>query len=219
MATIFVACNNANMQTELDNSKEPNVEVYRALSAVRSGIALGGIGVGSIELRKDGNFYNWSIFNNYPHGGGPIFNLPVLPNKDIQDSYLFFIVRYQVKGEQAKLKLLQINNSINEAALESVVYYYPWLEPIDKIEYSGRFPFVNMNFTDKDMPFDIAMEAFSPFIPHDVENSSLPGVYFNFNITATTDTPVDVMILGTLRNLVSYDEVEKEFVSEIIKNK
>ncbi|MCK5907710.1 MAG: hypothetical protein KAG37_08960, partial [Flavobacteriales bacterium] len=192
-------------------------EIHKASSAVRSGIALGGIGTGSVELRKDGNFYNWSIFNNYPHGAGPIFSLPILPNKNVESSFLFFLVRYQVEGEKPKLKLLQINNSIEEAGMEGISYYYPWMENIEQIEYTGTFPFVNIVYSDSEMPFDIMLEAFSPFIPHDVKNSSLPGVYFNFEIESKTDKTVDVMLVASLRNLVAYDDTEKAFTSEIIK--
>ncbi len=211
---LWVACSDPD--SSIDN-KIPLKETYTSSSAVRSGIALGGIGTGSIELRRDGNFYNWSIFNNYPHGTGPVFELPTLPNKHVDDSYLFFLVRYQIDGEQPKIKLLQINNSLSEGALEGIIYYYPWMEAVENIEYSGRFPFVHMKFTDSEMPFDIEMEAFSPFIPHDVANSSLPGIYFNFELVSKTDKPVDVMLLGTLRNLVGYDMINRSFASELIE--
>ncbi|MEE9437631.1 MAG: GH116 family glycosyl hydrolase [Saprospiraceae bacterium] len=200
------------------NNSFGQTETYKASSAVRSGIALGGIGTGSIELRKDGNFYNWSIFNNYPHGGGPILDAPILPNKSIDDSFLFFLVRYQVENETPQLKLLQINNSVHEGGMTGISYYYPWMDAIESIEYSAKFPFVNMKFTDSEMPFDITLEAFSPFVPHDVKNSSLPGVYFNFEVVSKTDKKVDVMILGTLRNLIGYDDVDHSFDSKLIEN-
>lgn len=204
-----------NLEIVANNDIHP--ETYQSSDAVRSGIALGGIGTGSIELRKDGNFYNWSIFNNYPHGSGPIFKLATMPNRDEDDSYLFFLVKYQVEGQQPKIKLLQINNSLNEAGLEGIAYYYPWLSAVETIEYSAQFPFVNMKFTDTEMPFDIELEAYSPFIPHDVKNSSLPGIYFNFNIISKSEKPVDVMLIGSLRNLVGYDQIERAFTSELIK--
>ncbi len=197
-------------------NKVPLIETYTSSYRVRSGIALGGIGTGSIELRKDGNFYNWSIFNNYPHGTGPVFELPVAPNRDVDESFLFFLVRYQVEGQKPKLKLLQLNQSIQEGGLEGIIYYYPWLSGVDKIEYTARFPFVNMTFTDSEMPFVVELEAFSPFIPHDVKNSSLPGAYFNFKVTSKMNKKVDIMLLGTLRNLVGYDKIEKTFESKII---
>ena len=199
--------------------KNPIVETYAASSRVRSGIAMGGIGTGSIEIRKDGNFYNWSIFNNYPLGTGPIFSLSEMPNKSTDQSFLFFLVRYQVEGEKPQLKLLQLNNSLQEGGLEGIIYYYPWMSGVDKIQYSARFPFSNFIFSDAEMPFDVEMEAFSPFIPHDVKNSSLPGAYFNFKIKSKIAKKVDVMLLGTLRNLVGYDKITKAFESKLINDK
>jgi len=196
----------------------PIKETYLSSSRVRSGIAMGGIGTGSIELRKDGNFYNWTIFNNYPLSSGPAFELPSLPKTSIDQSLLFFLVRYQVEGQKPQLKLLQLNNSLQEGSQEGIIYFYPWMSAVDKIEYQARFPFTNMVFSDAQMPFDVELEAFSPFIPHDVKNSSLPGAYFNFKVTSKTDKKVDVMLLGTLRNLAGYDEIEKAFQSRISTN-
>lgn len=200
-------------------AKPPVVENYAASSRVRSGISMGGIGTGSIEFRKDGNFYNWSIFNNFPRGTGPIFELPTKPKTFEDQSFLFFLVRYQVEGEKPQLKLLQLNNSLQEGGQEGIIYYYPWMSAVDKIEYSARFPFTNMKFSDADMPIDIELEAFSPFIPFDVKNSALPGVYFNFKIKSKTDKNVDVMLLGSLRNLVGYDTQDKAFEAKLVNEK
>ena len=195
-------------------NRPPQVETHKQSNRVRSGIALGGIGTGSIELRKDGNFYNWAIFNNQPRGTGPIFELPDLPHTDLEDSLLFFLVRYKVKGEQPKLKILQLNNGLREGGLEGIAYYYPWMSGVEQIDYAARFPFVNMRFKDSEMPFDIEMDAFSPFIPHDAKHSSLPVIYFDFKVKSKIDQPVEVAIVGTLRNLVGYDEVMKYFKSD-----
>lgn len=194
-------------------------EIYRAADRPRSGIAHGGIGAGSIELRKDGQFYNWSIFNNYPRGTGPIFKLATLPRSYDEASLLFFIVRYQIEGEAPRIKLLQLNNEYNEAALVGIAYYYPWLTAIERIDYQAKFPYTRMKFTAADMPFEIEMMVHSPFIPHDVKNSALPGIYFDFTITSRCDKPVNVFLIGTLRNLVGYDNREKYFTSKLVAGK
>lgn len=218
-----IACNqppnktvdNKTTETVDSTQKAPLIEKYTAQNRARSGIALGGLGTGSVELRKDGQFYNWSIFNNYPLGCGPVFSIPQYPRDGWEEALQFFIVRYQEKGGDVKLKLLQINQSINEAGMESIDYYYPWLSAVENIEYSARFPYVRMKFYDDDMPFVVSLEAFSPFIPHDVKNSSLPGVYFNFKIESTSDKEVDVMLIASQRNLVGYDQTEKYFITEL----
>ena len=194
-------------------------EIYKSSYRPRSGIAHGGIGSGAIELRKDGQFYNWSIFNNYPRGTGPIFKLATLPRSNNESSLLFFIVRYQVEGEDARIKLLQLNNEYNEAALVGIAYYYPWMTAIEQVEYEAKFPYTKMKFTDSEMPFDIEMTVHSPFIPHDIKNSSLPGVYFDFTVTNHSEKIVNVFLIGTLRNLVGYDNKDKYFTSNLVEGK
>lgn len=199
------------------NNLKPAVkETFTSDSYPRSGIMLGGIGTGGVEIRKDGNFYNWSVFNNYPYGTGPVFELPVTPNRNLDESYLFFLVRYQEEGKKAQIKLLQLNKSIQEGGMEGIIYYFPWMKGVEKIETTTRFPFTTLTFTDSEMPFDIKMNAFSPFIPHDVKNSALPGAYFKFSIKSKSTKKVSVMLLGSLRNLVGYETLQKSFESKLL---
>lgn len=190
---------------------------HSAGQRARSGVALGGIGAGSVELRADGNFYNWSIFNNAPLGNGPFLKAANFPHSYDEEAFLFFLVRYQVPGQAPVFKLLQHNQSLTEGAMQGIAYYFPWMSAVSQIEYRGRFPFVNMRFTDPEMPFDIELEAFSPFIPHDVKNSALPGVYFNFRLIPHPGKRVEVMLMATLRNLVGYDQQEKYFSSKLVE--
>ncbi len=194
----------------------PIKEICTLSQTPRSGIAHGGIGAGFIELRKNGKFYNWNIFNNYPKQTGPHFEYRSGDQEAPGDSNLFFIVRFQEEGKEPRLKLLQISEHLGEAAMTGIIYYYPWLSPVEKIESITRFPFTKLIYSDPEMPVVVELEAFSPFIPHDIKNSSLPLIYFNFKITSLCEKPVDVMILATLRNSVGYDNPERHFVTEFL---
>ncbi len=204
---------NSNAQESRMKGEKGIHESFSRADRVRSGIAIGGIGAGSIELRKDGQFYNWSIMNNWPLGTGDPFEIKSHPGNDGDQSLFFFLVRYQVEGEQAQMKLLQLNNSLSEGGLQSIDYYYPWLSAVEKIGYSASFPETRLTFSDSEMPFDIEMDAFSPFIPGDVKNSSLPGAFFNFKIVPTGERPVKVFLVASLRNLVGYDMIDKYFIT------
>ncbi len=183
-------------------------------SRPRSGIALGGIGAGWFELRHDGLFYDWNIFNNRPLGLGKHFKMD-------NQSMLFFIIRFREQGKEPRLRLLQIEKKLGSAAIRGHEHYYifPWLSGVDKIEYEAVFPFANMKFADMDMPLSVEMEAYSHFIPHDVKNSSLPAAMFNFKITSKTKKPIDVMVLASMRNGVGYDIEERTYASSIISRK
>ncbi len=180
----------------------------------KSGMALGGIGTGGIELRKDGMFYNWHIFNNKPFGTGAFMD----PREWKDDSMLFFMVRFEEEGEEPRMKLLQIDSGADAAAIPCQIYTFPWVSSVDQVEYEASFPFTNLKFSDDDMPFTVELEAYSPFIPHDVKNSSIPGAVFNFLIRPLSDKPVDVMLMACFRNAAGYDVKDKRFAAKVIKD-
>lgn len=170
----------------------------------RSGMALGGVGSGWFELRQDGRFYNWNIVNNSPYGAGP-----ALAGQTAH--VLFFMVRYQLKGSQPRMKILQIPSRHDAGSLPAQLFTYPWMTPVERIDYEASFPFSRLRFTDPDMPFVVELEAFSPFIPHDIRNSSLPAAVLNFAIRSTSSKPVEVELLGTMQNLIGHDVGRKRF--------
>jgi uncharacterized protein (DUF608 family) len=182
------------------------------LDKPRSGLALGGIGTGSLELRRDGIFRNWTIFGNTPLGQAPAVPF-------IDDSMLFFLVRYQVQGQNPKLKILQIDEGYKIGNVLCQQYAHPWLSGIGRTEYEGDFPFIRMKFTDDEMPLEVTMEAWSPFVPHDVKNSSLPTAIFNLSVKSLTRKPVDVMILASMRNAVGYDCPDRVYKARIVEEK
>ena len=193
-------------------------EVMQRADAVRSGMALGGIGAGTMELCKDGVFYHWNIANSQPLFTGRPLQGEAAPNapKPFTDrNLLFFIVRYQIAGDRPRFKLLQIENGDELAAMEEQTYTFPWMPGVEQIATEYSFPFTRMTFTDPEMPLVVELEAFTPFIPHDVKNSALPAVIFNFTITATTDEEVDVMLMASARNIVGYDVQEKIYRTHI----
>ena len=40
--------------------------------------------------------------------------------------------------------------------------------------FIARFPFANIELKDNDIPFEVELTGWSPFIPTDADNSSLP---------------------------------------------
>ncbi|AWR93922.1 GH116 family glycosyl hydrolase [Acidianus brierleyi] len=139
-----------------------------------SGITLGGIGSGSIEIRADGRFYDWTIFNN----GG------YAERQDIRYVYYIdemdsFIVARQ-KKDKVKVRVLQAYDYYFGGS----PYTLPWLRPVKQVEFNGEPPIAYLNFIDD---FKLSMKAFSPFIPLDLKNSSLPVAILKLNSDEVTD--------------------------------
>jgi len=163
-------------------------------------------------LRQDGQFYNWNIFNNRPVGMGT-------PFKEAAHSVLFFLLRIQLEGGLPRLCLLQIEESHGSAGLEGheFQYIFPWLSGVDRIDFSASFPFAKLSFSERDMPLEVTMNAWSPFIPRNVKDSSLPAAFFDFSIRSTSDRPVNVSLLASMRNWVGYDVRSKAWANRIIE--
>lgn len=178
----------------------------------RSGMALGGIGAGWFEIRQDGTIANWNIFNNNPLGWGPLF--PVLDF--MPHSMLFFVAKWQYEGEEPRMKLFQIEESHGSASLDrhELQYIFPWLTGVDTIDYEVQFPFAKLSFTAEDMPFTAELNAWSPFIPFDEKNSSLPGAIFDFKITSKADKDLKITLAACQRNAVAYDIAERYYTAE-----
>lgn len=192
----------------------PLVERYSSDCRARSGMALGGIGAGYVELRKNGRFYDWNIFNNFPKETGPRFELPGGEIEDRIAANLFFEVRYKVEGQEPRIKLLQLSDSLYEGAEMGIAYSFPWMQAVETIEYSARFPVAELTFSDADMPFQIKMRAWSSFIPHDVKNSSLPLIFFDFTVIPKTDAHTEVMLLMSARNNAGYQSAERYYTTQ-----
>ncbi|MGF1484088.1 MAG: GH116 family glycosyl-hydrolase, partial [Opitutales bacterium] len=168
----------------------------------RSGTALGGIGTGGCELRKDGLFVNWNAFNNKPLFTGPELEID-------QTHLLFFVVRYQVEGQTPKMKILQIDEGHDVGAIPTHIYEFPWLTGVDRIDYQASYPFARLRFSDAEMPFDIELVAWHPFIPHNAKDSGLPGFYADFTLTAKTSQKVDVLLTASWRSCAGYAVEDK----------
>jgi non-lysosomal glucosylceramidase len=165
---------------------------------------MGGLGCGWFEIRQDGTFQNWNIFNNQPSALGKAFPYPA-------HSVLFFLLRVQVEGSEPFLRLLQIEESHGAAGIEvhEFQYVFPWISGIDWVEYEGSVPFSRLRFADERMPLAIKLTAWSPLVPHDVKNSSLPAAFFDLSVQSMSHLPVTVTLLASLRNCVGYDWREK----------
>jgi len=192
-------CGNSHVSTAMHRLQVP-----------KSGIALGGIGAGCAELRQDGIFYQWQIFNNRPLG---VADPPPFDNSTM----LFFVIRYQEEGQEPRLKLLQIEDKETFGGIENYapVYIYPWMSGVAKIQSRFRFPFACLTFSDPDMPFVVEMEAFSPFIPNDLKHSTMPVIFTDFTIRLTGDRPVDVMLMASFRNAAGYETGDKLYKASL----
>lgn len=170
-----------------------------------SGIPLGGIGAGSVEIRPDGLFHDWLIFNAgrwSPGSPGP--ESPPLAPED-----LLFLVRVRVGEDVPVVRYLALRSELHD------LYSFSWLKCVESIRYDGEFPAAQLTYLDGDLPVRLTATVFSPFIPGDSEASGTPGFIVEFQVHNPGEDPAEVSLLGTLRNAAGAGQPDRRPVNTV----
>jgi uncharacterized protein (DUF608 family) len=149
------------------------------------GMPVGGIGSGQVYLGGDGQLWYWDIFNYLriiPGGPGDKFYI----NPMTQDN----------RFEQGFA--IRVNGVITPTvkALRDGGF--------SDISFKGQYPVGNVYYKDKDVPVEVHLRAFSPFIPTNSEVSGYPAVIMEYTLKNTDDKEMEVEIFGWLQNTSNY---------------
>ena len=157
-----------------------------------SGIALGGIGAGSVELFPDGEFHFWQIANP------PRMTKICWENKEDDGEgsvgALSFWVRARRENGRVTVRKLGMRTEPDDFTYR----LFPWAKPVERIRYNGRFPVCELAYEDAALPCRVTGRAAAPFVPHKTDIAATPGFYMDFEIENPSDEPLTVSLLGTL---------------------
>ena len=147
----------------------------------KSGVPLGGIGVGKIELLTDGGFGNFTNQHNWdrPYGWA---------------KGAFAAVRVQAGDGAPIVKMLRRAGAEEYGGVANVAHTH----------MQGWFPRAEMVYEDGDLPIQVRLDAFSPLVPHDPKNSALPVACLTYTLTNTTTQPVNASLLLAWPNLLGW---------------
>jgi hypothetical protein len=180
-----------------------------------SGVPLGGLGTGSVELRADGRFHRWEIFNNHPWTHEP----PGAPEKDntilggysirrhtalFTESLIFLLWAKPEKGKIPQMRVLALDND----PLYTNRFYIPFLRTPGRLEFSGEFPKTVIRYLDLDLPLEVTGTFVSPFVPSEPELSAVPGFYADFDVKVLDKQKWQVSITAILTNHTGMDRPE-----------
>jgi len=183
-----------------------------------SGIALGGLGAGTVELRSDGEFHEWQIANVEKWSRDSRDN-PHADNGENLSGALSFYLRTQGENENepVRVRRLGFGMGLGQHREEYNYRMFSWLKTIEKIEYCGEFPMASLRYVDRDLPIEVTLEAMSPFVPHKPAIAGTPGFYLKFKLENKSSQRVRTSLAGKLRNPVCRIEQTKK-VKTNIKN-
>ncbi|MCW3062825.1 MAG: hypothetical protein JWQ02_4646 [Capsulimonas sp.] len=147
----------------------------------RSGVPLGGVGVGKIEVLTDGSFGNFTINHNWdrPYGWA---------------KGAFAAIRTQSGNEAPVAKMLRLPGSDEYANVPG----------IEHTRMQGWFPRAQIDFDDSNLPVHVQMNAFSSLIPHNTKDSALPVACLSYTVTNPTQKTVRASVLLAWPNLLGW---------------
>jgi uncharacterized protein (DUF608 family) len=159
-----------------------------------SGIPLGGIGTGSVEILPDGCFDDWLIFNTGKWSPDQTRADGGLSNPAMDSQALQFYLRAKAENGPVILRHLAVRRDQQD------LYSQGWDKPVAAIAYEGRYPVAKLDYQDAALPLKVTGTYFSPLIPQDSRTSGTPGFYAIFTLKNESKSRVEVSITGKLKN-------------------
>jgi len=161
------------------------------------GMPVGGICCGHVYLGGDGRLWHWDIFNQVIRTGyrGPHYAEPMTADTGID---LGFKIRARAGGKDR-------------------------VRPLDatgfpSVRFRGAYPMGFVEYGDNGFPLEVSLEAFSPFSPLEVDDSSLPLTVMRYTVRNRSKNTVEVALAGQMANPVlqhSENSGEGEYVNTV----
>lgn len=156
------------------------------------GMPVGGLFAGTVYLGGDGRLWNWDVFNE--HHQGAVARPPA-----------------DFRGE--RLREGQGANYVDPPGQRSpfelgfVLRVGDVARPMDRrgwgsVEFLGRWPVGTVRYADPASRVRVALEAFSPFVPLEVERSSFPATVMRYTVANTGSEAVEVELAAEFENPV-----------------
>jgi len=149
--------------------------VYRGADLKTIGMPVGGICTGQLYLGGDGKLWHWDIFNQHIGTGDGHYAKPVQPSSPLEQGFVLKI------GDQ----MLPLDST-----------------GFPDVSFRGEYPIGRVEYKAPGVPLEVTLEAFSPFIPLNTDDSSLPATVMQFTVRNTSGGAVEAALCGSLENAV-----------------
>jgi uncharacterized protein (DUF608 family) len=162
-------------------------QFYRGAELEKIGMPVGGICAGQLYLGGDGRLWHWDIFNvpSPPPHDDTHYRAPLKPRPRLAQG---FTLRVNHNGNVETRRMQQGD----------------WSE----IRFRGEYPIGCVEYADPGAPVAVKLEAFSPFIPLNTDDSALPATILEFTLTNTTRHALEATLTGFLENVLGQNEAD-----------
>ncbi|MES1214123.1 MAG: GH116 family glycosyl-hydrolase [Bacteroidota bacterium] len=185
------------IQLSIAQQPWPVLKQYDSAHLYNIALPLGGIGTGTVSLGGRGELRDWQIMNK-----PGIKYSTVTPGNDAP----FFCIYVKPQNGNAIVKGLM-------GPLDDVEYMHAEGRPVNnygiprftKATFDAAYPFGQVHLTDKELPVQVTIQGFNPFIPGDADNSGIPIAILRYKVTNTSDKTIEASVCGSIRNFIGKD--------------
>ncbi|RPI26357.1 MAG: hypothetical protein EHM70_19120, partial [Chloroflexota bacterium] len=160
------------------------------------GLPLGGIGAGCICLNGYGGLQDFSIHHAPNVSAGPDRHLPLDAG--------FALLHLPAQGETRLLEGSFPPEKIFNQGLKSQGYNGGGFEGLPRFQscsFRGEYPFGVVQLSDPDLPVNVTLTGFNPFIPLDDLNSGIPCAILKYRLHNSSSKPVPYQLSYHLSHL------------------
>lgn len=146
---------------------------------------LGGIGTGNVSIGARGELRDWEFEN--------------LPDKGRRNPHSFFAIHAAPEGGTSVTRVLEARLTGRHDADAGYAFdQLAGLPRLDAASLHGEYPVVDVDFTDRVLPVEVSLHAFTPLVPLDADASGIPAAVLRYRVTNPASAPVRVTIVGSV---------------------
>src|SRR5581483_9917611 len=150
---------------------------------------LGGVGAGSISLGGRGQLRDWEVFNRPDKGHCPLYGFASIWARRSNAKPVIRVLEARLQPPYEGPSGLGYANAPGLPRLESAVF-------------TGEYPLAQIAFQDQYLPVKVTLEAFTPWIPLDADESGLPVAVLRYRLSNPSAQRVSASISFSLDNPV-----------------
>ena len=154
------------------------------------GMPINGICTGQVYLGGDGRLWNWNLDGHRDKkqlGKGPRFTDPDTVSSPMDQG---FALEVEAGGDKCVFTL--DSNSFGN------------------VVFTNDYPMARVTYSDAACPVAVELEAYTPFIPLNRDDSSYPVIVMRYTIKNTTDQVQKMSIAGWVENLSNFRSNKKQ---------
>jgi non-lysosomal glucosylceramidase len=181
----------------------PVLTEYDQEHLARIALPLGGIGTGTVSLGGRGDLRDWEIMNRPDkgftppmpgRGGAPFFALYARP-----------LASKGGEGGEAVTRCLEgpLEWFEYEGQFGSTAPNYG-LPRFRHCTFQAAYPFGQVLLSDPDLPVQVRIRGFNPFVPGDADASGYPCAVLRYRVDNAGEVPVALSVCGTVPNFIGH---------------